>query len=126
MRTNCGPNGGFTLVEIMIVVAIISLLAIIAIPNYVHARSSTQGNACIENLRLIDSAIQQWALEQNKGGSAAIDPESLNPYLKPGKVPKCPTGVDYLFSETVGVTPSVTCPVGDDGDPAHILPEGLQ
>ncbi len=63
MKINTSRNAGFTLVEIMIVVAIIGLLAAIAIPNFVKARNTSQANACINNLRQIDSAVQQWALE---------------------------------------------------------------
>ncbi len=61
---------GFTLVEIMIVVAIIGLLAAIGIANFVRARETAQTNACINNLRVIDEAKQQWALETGQLASA--------------------------------------------------------
>ena len=66
MKINTSRQSGFTLVEIMIVVAIIGLLAAIAIPNFVKARTTSQTNACINNLRQIDGAKQQWALENRK------------------------------------------------------------
>src|SRR6201982_3143467 len=77
-RTN---KAGFTLVEIMIVVAIIGLLAAIAIPNFVKARQNSQTNACINNLRQIDGAKQQYALEQGKTGATAISTTDITPYL---------------------------------------------
>src|SRR5262245_47616400 len=66
MKKKVSRNAGFTLVEIMIVVAIIGLLASIAVPNFVRARSRAQTDACLNNLRQIDAAKQQWALENGK------------------------------------------------------------
>src|SRR5258708_8204364 len=72
---------GFTLVEIMIFVAIIGLLAAIAIPNFIRARTTAQKNACINNLRQIDGAIQQWALENKKRSDAHTSVIQLPDYL---------------------------------------------
>ena len=67
----------------MIVVAIIGLLAAIAIPNFVKARATSQPNACINNLRQIDAAANEWALETRQTTGAAINfPTDLTPYIK--------------------------------------------
>ena len=66
MKINTSRKAGFTLVEIMIVVAIIGLLAAIAIPNFVKARETSRTNACINNLRQIEGAKQQWAFEEKQ------------------------------------------------------------
>jgi|SRR6185503_442902 len=80
---------GFTLVEIMIVVAIIGLLAAIAIPNFVKARENAQLNSILNNLRIIEGAKDQWALENKKGTGAAVDWDAttgIGAYLKGGTV----------------------------------------
>ena len=81
MKIKTSRTLGFTLVEIMIVVAIIGLLAAIAIPNFVRARQTSQTNACINNLRQIDAAKQQWALEQGQLPTATPNQAALNPYI---------------------------------------------
>src|ERR1700743_2715876 len=88
-------KAGFTLVEIMIVVAIIGLLAAIAIPNFVKARATSQANACINNLRQIDGAANEYALEAGQSTGAALNNTDLTPYIKlttANKIPGCPAG----------------------------------
>jgi prepilin-type N-terminal cleavage/methylation domain-containing protein len=84
MKIKTSRKAGFTLVEIMIVVAIIGLLAAIAIPNFVRARSTSQMNACINNLRIIDGAKQSWALEKGQVSTAVPVDTDIGPYLGRG------------------------------------------
>ena len=100
---------GFTLVEIMIVVAIIGLLAAIAVPNFVQARQTARTNSCINNLRLIDAAKEQYALELNVAdGTAVANGALLDNYLKGGWAGvTCPmTGANNYAPTSIGAAPT--------------------
>ena len=77
-------RGGFTLVEIMIVVAIIALLAAIAVPNFLRARKRSQATRVLEDLRMIDAAIDQYAIENNKKSGDSVVWTDIQSYLKQG------------------------------------------
>ena len=77
-------RGGFTLVEIMIVVAIIALLAAIAVPNFLRSRKRSQATQVLEDLRVIDSAVDQYAIETNKSSGATVAWTDVQKYIKTG------------------------------------------
>ena len=105
MNTN---RKGFTLVEIMIVVAIIGILAAIAIPNFLKSRTESQKNACIANLKQLEGAIEQAKLAGNASATVS-DVIGSDKYIK--SAPKCPkNNATYT---------ALTCPAGDT---THILP----
>src|SRR3984957_7634615 len=95
-------RGGFTLVEIMIVVAIIALLAAIAVPNFLRARKRSQGTRCLEDLRIIDSAIDQYAIENNKASGNSVVWADVQNYLKTGSVLYNSGGADLFRNQYNG------------------------
>src|SRR5438128_9445136 len=106
MKITSYRKAGFTLVEIMIVVAIIALLAAIAIPNFVKARQNSQRSACIANLKQIDGAKATWALEAKKVNTDTPQVSDLygsTAYIR--VQPYCPAGGTYTI-DLVSARPS--------------------
>jgi len=98
---------GFTLVEIMIVVAIIGIIIAIAIPGFMRAREVSRATSCQENLIKIEGAVDQWAVEYDKSDGATVtwaDLVAKTLYLK--KTPRCRGGGAYPGTFTVGKTPT--------------------
>jgi prepilin-type N-terminal cleavage/methylation domain-containing protein len=123
MRLSASPKVGFTLTEIMIVVAIIGLIATIAAPNLFRAYTQSRTKICIANLRQIDCAKQQWALETKNSEGAIPNSDDLigaTRYLK--QAPTCPIDSQHTFSSSYSlnaVTLFPTCRIA--ATQGHIL-----
>jgi len=127
MQGKLSRKTAFTLVEIMIVVAIIGLLAAIAIPNFLRARDTSQQNACINNLRLVDAAKEQWAMEQGKQvtDTPAASGTDLTPYLgrgSMGELPTCPADSQNTFLTSYSLNNVGSPPTCVIAPLTHVLP----
>lgn len=110
------PNTGFTLVEIMIVLFVISILLMIAAVSYVRSNNTAKKTICIANLRELDAAIDQRVIENHISAGTSItgsEEEIYNDYVR-GDRPKCPARGEYIFG-IVGITPQVTCSKESEG-----------
>jgi prepilin-type N-terminal cleavage/methylation domain-containing protein len=114
MRFSFSRKRAFTLVEMMIVVAILGLIVALAIPNFLKSRTQARKQVCIENLSQIESAKQLWGLEMNKKeGEAPTDTDMIGDekYIK--RTPNCPGGGTYAFN---AIGENATCNI-----PGHEL-----
>lgn len=108
---------GFTLIEIMIVVLIIGILLAIAIPNFITARKTSQMKSCIANLKQIDAAKEQWAMDGHADAPVEANLVGADGYIKGTALPTCPKDGSAYTIGAIGTDP--TCPNAADG---HVLP----
>ena len=122
MNAKASSRTAFTLVEIMIVVAIIGLLVAIALPNFVRVRARSHTTACIDNLRQIDGAAQEWALEYKRRPDATVTFTDIRDYLRGPLL--CPAG-GTTFEDSYQlntVTNKPVCLRQPTGTDPHVLP----
>jgi len=109
MHTCKAQPKGFTLMEVMIVVSVVTMLATIAVPKYIRAQTQSQKQSCIYNLKQLDGAVQQWAMDYKKQSSDAVTETAISVYLKNNTIPDEPASGSYQFT-IVSETP--TCSLG--------------
>jgi prepilin-type N-terminal cleavage/methylation domain-containing protein len=107
----------FTLVEVMIVISLVGLLAAMAVPSFLRSRNAAHRSTCINNLKQIDSAIQQWATERKKPQSASVEFSDISPYLKGAVV--CPSG-GTSFSDSYTLSTVADLPLCQKDPQTHV------
>ncbi|MDB6173399.1 MAG: epsG [Chthoniobacteraceae bacterium] len=119
-------RAGFTLVEIMIVVAIIALLAAIAVPNFLRSRKRSQATRILEDLRMIDSAVDQYAIESGLAGGTDVSLDQVKLYIKKGtslyETGKSILGGDYSLA-TYKVDGTIGTPTGTKDALSDVAPD---
>ncbi len=110
MKIRLHPYRAFTLIEVMFAILIVGMLAALATPSFLNARQKSRRNICIENLRQMDSAVQQWAFENAVATqiSYSFTNTAIRKYLKGSQLPECPAGGVYGAGDDVGDVPTCT------------------
>jgi len=114
---NIKSNRAFTLVEIMVTLFIISIVFAIAVQGYLKSHITARRTICVTNLKEIDSAIDQWVLENHVAIGTSIsgyEDEVYDDYVKGASRPRCPTGGKYTFG-IVGTRPQISCSLKSEG-----------
>lgn len=91
------------------IVAFLGIMAAIAIPSFMKARNNARANVCMNNLRMIDAAKAQWAVDNEKSDGSQVDVAGVNRYIRGSTTPICPLGGTYTYGD-VGVKPTCSMP----------------
>jgi hypothetical protein len=117
------PSSGFGFKEIIVLAFLIGFFGFVLKPNFIPNGSHSPANTCINNMRQMDAAINEWAVVNGKTNGVAVTGNDIKPYIKlgsDGHLPKCPMGGKYTFRK-VGDVPQVTCSLSTL-TPGHFLP----